>query len=250
MGEYERFVATLINAFIGPVTSRYLRGAGPCTRELGFPGEVHIMQCPGGVVPPRRRRPPDLHDRLRAGRRAHRRRARSATRAPGTSSPPTWAARRSTSASSTTARRSPPTSTLLEQVPRTAPADARRDSIGAGGGSIIWARSRGGSLRVGPRERGRLPGPACYDRGGTEPTVTDADVVLGYIAPDHLRHERVRAPAQPRAGREGDQGAHRRPLGLSLTDAALGIVEVANAKMANALENEIIGRASTRATSC
>ena len=57
--------------------------------------------------------------------------------------------------------------------------------VGAGGGSIVWI-DRGGALRVGPRSAGAMPGPACYDTGGTEPTVTDANVVLGYVNPRRL----------------------------------------------------------------
>ena len=56
-------------------------------------------------------------------------------------------------------------------------------TVGAGGGSIAW-RDAGGALRVGPRSAGAEPGPACYGRGGTEPTVTDANLVLGYLAAD------------------------------------------------------------------
>ena len=56
-------------------------------------------------------------------------------------------------------------------------------TVGAGGGSIAW-RDAGGALRVGPRSAGAEPGPACYGRGGTEPTVTDANLLLGYLAPD------------------------------------------------------------------
>ena len=57
--------------------------------------------------------------------------------------------------------------------------------VGAGGGSIIWIDA-GGALQIGPQSAGAYPGPVCYDIGGTEPTVTDANVVLGYINPDHL----------------------------------------------------------------
>src|SRR6202012_1472393 len=56
-------------------------------------------------------------------------------------------------------------------------------TVGAGGGSVGW-RDPGGALRVGPRSAGADPGPACYGRGGTEPTVTDANLLLGYLAPD------------------------------------------------------------------
>ena len=57
-------------------------------------------------------------------------------------------------------------------------------SIGSGGGSIVWIDEMSGTLRVGPISAGAQPGPACYGRGGTQPTVTDADLVLGYLDPD------------------------------------------------------------------
>jgi N-methylhydantoinase A len=104
-------------------------------------------------------------------------------------------------------------------------------TVGAGGGSIAW-RDPGGALRVGPRSAGADPGPACYGRGGTEPTVTDANLVLGYLAPD--------APLA--GGVQLDLDAARRAVGelaneleLSETECAEGIVRVANAEMLRAL---------------
>ena len=85
-------------------------------------------------------------------------------------------------------------------------------SIGAGGGSIAWINHElGGQLNVGPRSAGSDPGPACYDQGGTEPTVTDADVVLGYINPDTYYGGRMRAG--PREGRGGRPVPDRRADG-------------------------------------
>jgi N-methylhydantoinase A len=104
--------------------------------------------------------------------------------------------------------------------------------IGAGGGSIAWVDS-GGLLRVGPQSAGADPGPVCYRRGGTEPTVTDANVVLGRLNPGYflggemgLDIEGARAAIEERLAK---------PLGLSVTEAAHGIVEIANAAMVNAL---------------
>jgi N-methylhydantoinase A/oxoprolinase/acetone carboxylase beta subunit len=104
-------------------------------------------------------------------------------------------------------------------------------TVGAGGGSIGW-RDAGGALRVGPRSAGAEPGPACYGRGGTEPTVTDANLVLGHLD-----------PAEPLAGGvELDADAARQAvgrlaeeLGLSVEDCAAGIVRVANAEMVRAM---------------
>src|SRR6188472_1753392 len=104
--------------------------------------------------------------------------------------------------------------------------------IGAGGGSIAWVDS-GGLLRVGPQSAGADPGPVCYGGGGTEPTVTDANVVLGRLNPDFFLGGEMRLDVDAaRAAIEERLGG---PLGLSVTEAAYGIVEIANAAMVNAL---------------
>jgi N-methylhydantoinase A len=92
-------------------------------------------------------------------------------------------------------------------------------TVGAGGGSLVW-RDRGGALRVGPQSAGALPGPACYGRGGTEPTVTDANLLLG------------RLPAVLPGALELDRDAAARALG-GIEPAA--VVEVVNAEMLRAL---------------
>ncbi|MEX2324764.1 MAG: hydantoinase/oxoprolinase family protein [Nitriliruptoraceae bacterium] len=108
-------------------------------------------------------------------------------------------------------------------------------TVGAGGGSVAW-RDEGGALRVGPVSAGAIPGPACYDRGGTQPTVTDANVVLGRIDPsgvlaDGVRLDRPRAVAALTAlDVRADAGAD--PDALA---AALGIVAVAEEHMAQAI---------------
>jgi N-methylhydantoinase A len=103
-------------------------------------------------------------------------------------------------------------------------------TVGAGGGSIGW-RDAGGALRVGPRSAGAEPGPACYGRGGTEPTVTDANLVLG-------RLDAARPLSGVRLDVEAARGAVARladELGLGIEECALGIVRVANAEMVRAL---------------
>jgi len=104
-------------------------------------------------------------------------------------------------------------------------------TIGAGGGSIGWI-DHGVLLRVGPQSAGAEPGPACYDRGGKEPTVTDANVVLGYIEPEHFLDGRM--PIRPDLAEEAVAQLGAR-LGLSLIETAVGIVEIANSNMVNAL---------------
>jgi N-methylhydantoinase A len=112
------------------------------------------------------------------------------------------------------------------------------ETVGAGGGSIGW-RDAGGALRVGPRSAGALPGPAAYGRGGQEPTVTDAHVVLGHLPLDgvlaggvRLDHDLALAAITGLAGE----------LGVEPLRAAEGIVEVANAEMLAALRAMTVGR--------
>ena len=102
--------------------------------------------------------------------------------------------------------------------------------IGAGGGSIAWIDA-GGILRVGPHSAGAEPGPACYGRGGTEPTVTDANVVLGRIGTAPLAGGRLPLDADAAQRAVGALGAR---LGVSALEAAIAIVEVADSAMVQA----------------
>lgn len=104
-------------------------------------------------------------------------------------------------------------------------------TVGAGGGSIAW-RDPGGALRVGPRSAGAQPGPACYSRGGVEPTVTDANLLLGYLSADAPLAGKVELDREL-AQRVIGELAHE--LGLDLMACAEGIVRVANAEMVRAL---------------
>jgi N-methylhydantoinase A len=112
------------------------------------------------------------------------------------------------------------------------------NTIGAGGGSIasVMAPSR---LEVGPRSAGAEPGPVCYGRGGEDPTVTDANLFLGRIPPSLLGGE---IPLDREAARQAIQQRIARPLGLSLEDAAAGIIEIVNNNMARAIRTVSIGR--------
>src|SRR3989442_1470334 len=105
------------------------------------------------------------------------------------------------------------------------------ESIGAGGGSIAHVDAAG-ALRVGPRSAGAAPGPACYGLGGAEPTVTDANLLLGYLDPERVYGRAIRLDRE-RARVALDALARR--LGLSLLETAAGVIEVANAAMLRAL---------------
>ena len=105
-------------------------------------------------------------------------------------------------------------------------------TIGAGGGSIAWLDG-GGALRVGPQSAGANPGPACYGRGGAEPTLTDAFLHLGYINPDYFLGGR--AALQPALADRAIREKIAEPLGLDLTGAAARIVEIMNSRLAGAM---------------
>jgi N-methylhydantoinase A len=103
-------------------------------------------------------------------------------------------------------------------------------SVGAGGGSI--ARVRQGALLVGPESAGSIPGPVCYGRGGTQPTVTDADVVLGYVPAEAFAGGRMRLDVD--AAREAIRRDVAEPLAVDIVEAAWGIERIVNTNMANA----------------
>ena len=111
-------------------------------------------------------------------------------------------------------------------------------TIGAGGGSIAWIDS-GGMLRVGPQSAGARPGPVSYGLGGTEPTVTDANVVLGRIDPENFLGGRMKLDRE--AAREA-VGRIAEKVGLSAEDAALAILRIADNNMVGALRSVLIER--------
>ena len=106
------------------------------------------------------------------------------------------------------------------------------DSIGAGGGSIAWIDA-GGSFNVGPMSASSYPGPACYDRGGELPTVTDANLVLGRLNPDYFLGGEMTLHVDK--ARQAIAGKVAGPLGMSVEAAAAGIIRVVNARMAKGI---------------
>jgi N-methylhydantoinase A len=111
--------------------------------------------------------------------------------------------------------------------------------IGAGGGSIAWV-DPGGVLRVGPQSAGADPGPICYAQGGKNPTITDANLILGRINPRYFLGGEIDLDVA--AAEEGIRQKCAVPLGLSVVDAANGIIEIANAAMVNALRLTTVRR--------
>ncbi|HWK25168.1 MAG TPA: hydantoinase/oxoprolinase family protein [Solirubrobacter sp.] len=111
-------------------------------------------------------------------------------------------------------------------------------SIGAGGGSIAWINEAlGGRLEVGPQSAGSYPGPVAYDLGGTEPTVTDADLVLGYLDPDNYFGGRMLLNKD--AAEDAIRERIAEPLGLETIEAAALIKRLIDEKMASAIRKEV-----------
>ncbi len=112
-------------------------------------------------------------------------------------------------------------------------------TIGSGGGSIAWVDA-GGALQVGPRSAGSDPGPVCYGRGGTEPTVTDANLILGYLDPDTFLGGEMRLDLS--AAEKSVDKLVAKPLGMDTIEAAHGIYRIVNNNMANGIRTVSIQR--------
>jgi N-methylhydantoinase A len=230
--EFERTSTTVISACLRPVVGRYLeeleRGAG----RLGFPDRWQVMQSSGAVMSADAagEKPDRL---LLSGPAGGVEGARAVGRSVGETDLITMdMGGTSCDVSMVLDGRADWTgSGEVGGHPVATPMVAIH-TIGAGGGSIAWLDS-GGALRVGPQSAGADPGPACYGRGGTLPTVTDAHLVLGHLGSGRpfggLRL--LDSESSRRAIEEAVAG----PLGMSCEDAALGILEVADAAMDRAI---------------
>jgi N-methylhydantoinase A len=111
------------------------------------------------------------------------------------------------------------------------------DTVGAGGGSIAWVEA--GGLRVGPHSAGSYPGPVCYSRGGTQPTVTDANLYLGRLGDDSLLDGKMKLDSEATGSALTKLGAE---IGLSDRELAEGILAISNAKMADAMRTITVGQ--------
>lgn len=113
-------------------------------------------------------------------------------------------------------------------------------SIGSGGGSIVWVDELGTSLRVGPKSAGAEPGPACYGRGGTQATVTDCNVVTGFLDPEHFLGGKMKLePERAHATLETEVALR---LGMSVVEAARGAIRIVDSQMADLVRQVTIGR--------
>jgi N-methylhydantoinase A len=228
--EYERSSTTVIDAYLSPLLGRYLGRLGEAAAEGGLPQPL-VMRSSGGVAP--------AEEAARAG-------AWSVLSGPAGGAVGAGLLARASGDGNALGFDMGGTSCdvcVVEEgeVRRT---DSRLiagrtiqlpmvdvHTVGAGGGSIGW-RDAGGALRVGPRSAGAEPGPACYGRGGIEPTVTDANLVLGNLAADSRLAGDVALDAGAAEVAIDRLGAE---LGLDRLQTAAGIVRVANQEMVRAL---------------
>jgi N-methylhydantoinase A len=236
--EYERVSTTLVNAYVAPRIASYVGQLEEKLRRGGYGGPLLIMQSTGGVMPPEyvSRRAVSL---LASG--------------------PTGGVMGATVAAEQAgidkfvAVDMGGTSFDLCLV-RDGQPEIKTDwnwryryyiglpmvdvqSVGAGGGSI--ARVRQGALLVGPESAGSVPGPVCYGRGGTAPTVTDADAVLGYLPATGFAAGRMELDVE--AARDAIRRDVAEPLGMDVVEAAWGIERIVNANMANATRKVLAG---------
>jgi N-methylhydantoinase A len=250
MREYERAMTTFMCAYVGPVMTSYLSGLGQRLVEVGVTCPVEVMESSGGVMSASSasRRPVYT---VESGGAA-------GVIAAGALSRTLGAARvlsfdmGGTTAKAGVVTDGVPGLTHDFQIGGKGSFGGTRPGtgfpvkipvvdlaeVGAGGGSIAWVDA-GGALRVGPRSAGSVPGPACYGAGGTDATVTDADLVLGYLDPRGLAGgvSLSLAAAEDALGRSVAE-----PLGVTVADAARAVHDVANAAMAAAIRVVTIQR--------
>ncbi|MDP9984736.1 N-methylhydantoinase A [Pseudarthrobacter oxydans] len=235
--EYERTSSAVVEAYTGPVVRNYLLDLEEKLDDRGVEAPLHIMQSSGGVLTAESARKRPLQTLL---------------------SGPVGGAMGDVELAGVSGNRNligvdmggtsfdvslvvdgkPDVSmeAHLEGLPMLMSV-VNIHTVGAGGGSVAWLEA--GGLRVGPRSAGATPGPACYGRGGTEPTVTDANLVLGRVDPDWFAGGQValdREAAITALKTVGDQ------LGLDPIAMAEGICDVANSQMAQAIRTITISR--------
>lgn len=238
MKEYERTATTVLNAYLGARTARYLAALEDRLATQGLAGPAVVMQSNGGVVRIERARERAVQ-LLTSGPAGGLVGARYLARLLGHPNVVT------TDVGGT----SFDVGLLVDGEPLLADAPVFDQyqlilpvidvaTIGTGGGSI--ARVEHGVLKVGPESAGADPGPACYGKGGKEPTVTDANVVLGRLNPERFLGGRMRLDRE--AAERAIRDRLARPLGLSLEEAALGVVAIADAHMADLVRRVTVER--------
>lgn len=236
--EFERFTTAALAAFIGPKVNRYIDHLGGALRGTGVAGDLRIMSSNGGVATPKMvtEKPAlTLLSGLAAGVLGGAwigdivERQRLITFDIGGTSADIGIVVDGVFAE-TDAR-----STSIAGFPLLMPM-LDIHTIGAGGGSIAHV-DRGGAFKVGPQSAGAVPGPAAYGRGGNQPTVTDANVVLGRLDPDDFLGGGMKLDASASLAVLSPLAEQ---LGLSIDEAAEGVLTIINANMANAIRSRTV----------
>ncbi len=245
--EFERTSTTVVNAFVKPVVDRYLAALESGLRRVGTAAPLMIMQSAGGVMKSSMAREMPAYC-IESGPAAGAIGAAALGRVLGIANIIAFDMGGTTAKACLIEGGEPRLADEMEvgaglnnagqrllkgggYVVRTPTIDLAE--IGAGGGSLAWI-DKGGALRVGPRSAGADPGPVCYGRGGTVPTVTDANVVLGFLNRTHLLDGAMPIDAAAAAAAISRDIAG--PLGMSVHEAAFGIHAVANATMTRAVQ--------------
>ena len=226
--EYERLCVTTFDAYIRPTVEQYIRNLDEKLQQIGKGVRLQLMQSRGGITSAElaREKPVTMFLSGPAGGVIGGKHAGAQS---GISNLITMDMG-GTSCDISLITEGKPLITQqgkIERYPVRVPM-VGVNTIGAGGGSVAWIDSAGG-LRVGPMSAGADPGPACYGRGGEEPTVTDASLILGYLNPHYFAGGEVRLNADA-AAKAMEKIAT--PLGIDITSAAYGIHRIINAKMA------------------
>jgi len=234
--EYERISTTVVNAYIGPTVGGYVRNLQSRLEGIGFKGELAIMQSNGGVMAPATAigRPVTMMESGPVGGIIA---SAEIGRALGYSNVVSFDMG-GTTAKASLVREGEPTMSEGYYVGGYASGHPVMTpvvdvvEVGAGGGSIAFIDDVG-ALKVGPQSAGAEPGPICYGRGGTEPTITDADVILGRIGwHDFLGGE---MSLDLEAAKKGMAERVAKPLKMSVDEAARAVIQIAIAKMSLAV---------------
>ena len=233
--EYERTSTTVVNAYVMTAIREYLRGLAAAMGERGYRGRLFVMQSSGGVATAEamQRYPVRM---IESGPAAGALMAAVYGELTGHRDLIAFDMGGTTAKLALIEKGRPYTTTAFElHRVNNAPGSGLPMNIqaldlveiGAGGGSI--ARATLGVIAVGPESASSTPGPVCYGRGGTAPTVTDANVVLGYINPDYFAGGSIKLQAAAAARAIAETLA--RPLGLTLEEAAWGVHAIVNTNM-------------------
>lgn len=232
--EFERMSTTVLNAYMGPRMGSYLERLLGRVRDLGISAELDTVHSNGGLMSVTTAREVPVRTCV-SGPAAGVIGAAEIGRAAGFANLITFDVGGTSTDVSVIVRGKPlfASDRLVADYPvKTPMIDIH--VIGAGGGSIA-SIDDAGALKVGPRSAGANPGPVAYKLGGTEPTITDANIVLGRLDPVALLEGRL--PVDAAAARAAIESKIAAPLGLSVEEAAFGILRIANANMSRAIRS-------------